>query len=45
MAEDDIEIIKEIVPGAAASDIHSTLLSVNGDVAEAVEQLLPGKGS
>ena len=37
-----MQTIQEIVPGATAGDIQCALLSVNGNVAEAVEQLLPG---
>ena len=37
-----MQTIQEIVPSATAGDIQCALLSVNGNVAEAVEQLLPG---
>ena len=36
-------IIQEIVPDATTRDIQNALSSANGDVAEAVENLLPGK--
>ncbi|CAB4003281.1 hypothetical protein AC249_AIPGENE28214 [Paramuricea clavata] len=37
----DLQTIQEILPSASASDIESALLYVNGDVAEAVQHLLP----
>ncbi|CAB3991435.1 PREDICTED: uncharacterized protein LOC107356592 [Paramuricea clavata] len=41
MQETDLQTIQEILPSASASDIESALSYVNGDVAEAVQHLLP----
>ena len=37
-----VQAVQEVVPSASDREIQCALSSVNGDVAEAVEQLLPG---
>lgn len=38
-----MQAIQEIIPDASMSDIQNALSSANGNVAEAVENLLPGE--
>lgn len=37
-------MINEILPQASTDDINNALTSSNGNIAQAVEQLLPGNG-